>query len=1046
MQRPENPGPRSRRPARLVSGALVALLIASCGPANPSPPPTANGPASVAQPTSPVLVNLERPGGGTTAHVGYPIELDAAALGLAGIGELELWAGGERVQATAPANDARPAATAHWTWTPTTAGETVLLARAVDAAGRTGQSAPLRIRVVQEPPVEYRLVEVKAKGGEDLATLVGRHGGDATVAAYWNASLPAGPLAAGTTVAVPIREQPAAPPMPSASADGAGAGDGGAIRLVSDTGPKLPTGLAVPDLKVSLDGCTVTARASGATGTTAGLAFSVLPPASTTFAPLPPLAPSEGKATETFAALGGTNYLTVTAYDQAAGVPSAVVPVDVPADCSAPGWGGDVRLEGGVLVGGAAVDRAYLYLKIGDGAWQRVPGTAGSFVKPAGGVLDFGSDLPPLGNAPVSLEAWGWSRNSLTHIGSGSYTPPPKPLYGGAIDLSTARIAGSDTNLDIQVVPSSGTEFPEQLSKHSSVDRPGPNSTSGVKTFKWSSGLSGITQLQWQILPYPLIKSTVPIPPFLIDTGTIDVTGLKTGYFTIDLKPYLSGGTSGVTSATAWGQDQLLSKLSGVSGALPGSTSTPAPNTYLVNPGGLWFPPSPSPKPNSGGVGQLGGTNATLGDAVLDNPSLLTPALTGLYVRVIPYAGTTQVGDPSPTVSFDIVEPSDPLYLDTTPPPPPPTYTDAYTMYAIFYAPTASDPHYYHCVRVAKNGANLGLLGDWSNGTIHCKPEDDGGWSPLDAFESFVDWVGSVWDYISEGASWLEDQVVNVVLAIVPCEAIANEVSDSGKDICKAVAKTALQAVLVSFGIPPEIPNWESVLNAAKGDLKDFILKNASQLPGVSEACGAATAANAADSSFPTCDALIQKAIDEATKQIMSQRSKAAASQAGVSVPFDTILVEPDPRGTPQPPHFDITVTRTNAPLPADVACTVTGKMTSTVASWSWLEYQWSNGDPTIVQKSGKVTGEPFAAVSQSIARLAPGAKASYQLWLTKDNEWFEPDGWNDFYAKQYANWNGEFNHAFELLQKGATVEGSLVSNCLVGGSSVQTLSGDAYK
>ncbi len=935
---------------------------------------------------------------------------------------------------TSPRDPSRPAATARWDWIPATTGDVVLVARAFDSTGHASQSSPIRIHVVTAPPVTYRLIEVAADGGESLASIVAANGGDPSVASYWNGALPDDSLPAGTTVAVPVRDP--TPPPPSASLPAGTPGLADAV-LAADLAHPVPAGLETPSLELTVKGCTITGKTTGGTNATTGFSYSVLPPASNSFLHLPSTGGSGGGATTTFYALGGRNYVTVSEFSRDAGTPSAIVPVDVPRECGAGRWSGTARLDGGQLVTDQAVDRAYLYLRAGAGDWQRVPTSADSFVEATDGVLDFRPVLPAVMNADLALEAWGWRGGTLVNLGSGTYVPPAGSLYLGAAGDAAKLAAGLGTSLDIQI--HAGTpEFHEVLSRDSTIDRPGPNSTSASRTFKWSTTDGGVTGLQWQLLPYPVTNSTVTTPPFLLDTGTIDVHGLSTGTFSIDLKPYLGGKTAGVTSASAWGQNQLITKLTQIA-ASEAAGGPAAASQVVLNQNGIWRP-SPTPSAGSGAIG--GGTSGlTIGSA--DSLSQLPLTINALYLRVIPYAGTTPAGDASNLVSLKVVEPDDPLYFDTSPPPPAPMYNDAYTQHAIFYAPTGSNPHAFHCVRVVKGGFSVPIWGDWTDGTTHCRPEDDGGWSLSDAFEAFVDWVGGIWDWVSDAYGWVEDQVVNVVLALVPCQQIADQVSDSGKEICKTIAKTGLQAVMVSFGIPPEIPNWESTISAAKGDLKDFVLENADQLPGVSEACAAATAAHAAKGSFPTCDALVEKVIAEATSRIAAQRSSAAAANAGVLVP-DGVTVEPDPRGMPQPPHFDITLTRTNAALPTGVDCTMTGSMTSTLDDWNWDEWKWMNGRGTFTTKSGTVTGEPFTRVTQDIARLAPGESVTYQLWLTKKTMWFEPDGLNDFYAKQYALGNGDINHDWVLLQKGATVVGRLAGNCIPGGTLTQVLDGQA--
>jgi hypothetical protein len=903
--------------------------------------------------------------------------------------------------------------------------------------------------------VSYSLVEVQATAGETLDSLAARHGAEPAIVRAWNADVPAGPLAAGTVVVIPRRDP--SPPGPVSSAGspavvrigatlGVAHGTAGHGTTPDSHAPRfrpaaLPAGLATPGLSVAVKDCEVVASVSGATTSTAGFVFTVLPPVGEAFLALPPVRPATGRpgeagATTSFTALGGLNHVTVSAYSEGAAAPSAIVPVSVPAECSMRGWSGDARLDNGRLIAPVAAERAYLYLRLGDGGWQRLPAGAGSFVDATAGALDFGPLLPALGNTRLELEAWGWAGGKLVRLGAGAYAPPARPLYQGAGGLRAGVRIGSETTLHIQLQKAAG-EFAEKLATKTTVDRPGANSTSAVRTLRWSTSAPDVTHLHWQLLPYPLVDATTLAPPFLLDTGTIEVAGLSTGTFSLDLKPYLTGQTPGVVSATAWGQSQVLAKL--IAAGLPGSGGTP-PADVVLNPTGPWLPGGAPP----GGQGGSSAPAPTVGSP--DDLALLMPPLTALYLRVIPYAGTVPAGSPSKPVVFDIVEPGEPLYVDTSPPPAPPTAFDAYTRTAVFFAPTGSQAAYLDCVRVVKGGKIVAMFGDWSNGTVHCRPKADDDWSLVDAFEAFAEWVGSVWDYVSEASSWIQDQVVKAVLAFVPCEQVANQVADSGKEVCRKLAKAGLQAVMVSFGIPPEIPSWESAIAAVKGDLKTFILENASALPGVSEACNAAAATHAASASFPTCDAIVGKVVDEAVARIAQERSDAAAASAGVFIPATGIIVEPDPRGMPQPPHFKITVTRTSAPLPAGMTCSVSARMPSTVASWSWLEYQWTDGKPKTITKSGTVTGQPFLQESRVMAPLPSGQSATYELWLSRHATWFEPDGSNDHAAQQFAEWNGSFNHAWVLVQKGASVTGEIASSCFPSGQSVQVLTGQAWQ
>ncbi len=1026
---------RVRNRAMLGGGAVLLIgviaFMALKGPAAPEPSPTP-GLAAADPPGTPLVVSLNRAGSGS-AHVGFPESVTVSALGLAGIAGVELWAGPDLVAQEATDDPQRPAASIPLEWIPGATGETILLARAYDAEGRTGESSVLRLSVDDQAPLMVRVIEVIGAAGETLAQVVAAHGGDTSLAEAWNPELsPSEPFEAPTNVTVPVSGEAPVARQP-------GSADLASSRIMAAV--TLPAGLSAPEPTVTVDACKLQISAQDSSTAEGGYLVQVLPPGSLSFLNVAALAPSTGIVSTETQALAGTNYVTVSAYDGQVLAPSAIVPAVVPDECH-DGWEGDARLAGTELVLGAPVDRAYFYLSIDGGAWQRVPNNPGTFIEPVGGKLDAAGLLPPIGAEPLRLEAWGWRDGALVSRGKGTYAPPGgQQLYSGALPGSSQFALGFGTSLDIVLIKGYVVDDPqsELLGKSGSVDRPGPGSTAASRTFRWSTSVPGVTHVLWQITPYPLGKGTTLTPPFLIDSDTFVPTDPSGGTFTIDFKPYLTDASKvGIADVNSWANEQVVTEV--VQAPILPGMATPAPT-----------PASGAVEPVLVGLGGpfVPAAGASVGDAALGDLALLTPPLNVLYVRIIPMIGQTPAGSASNSVYFDIVEPGEPFYIDTSPPPPPPTYTNAYQMSATFYAPTGAIAKYSRCVRVVtapqKIYAQMFINDpDWSVGTVHCYVEpDDSGFDLLDAFEAFTEWVGTAWDYISTGYAWMQDQLVNVVLTFVPCEQIANEISDNGKESCKAIAKTALQVVATAYGVPPEIPDWDSTMKALKGDVAEFVVEQASaEFPLVAQACSAAAATGG---SVPSCEELVGKIIDEAVNKIMAKRSEAAAKSAGVAIPYGAI-VEPDPRGFAQPPHFSVTMTRTNAPLPANVSCKVTGHMSSTVTGWSWLEYKWVGGDPTTVQKSGTVSGEPFLSNSVGFATLQPGESTSFEVWMTKPATWFEPDGWNDHYAQQYAEWNGQFNHAWALLQKGASVTGSLSSNCAPGGSGTETLSGNAWQ
>lgn len=1035
--------PARRRPPTLVLVPLVVAVIAivagvtffnrpSPDPSDaPSGSPVASGPpAAFPPPVTPTLVNLDA-GPSGTLHQGYPEVISVSALGSAGIAGVEVWAGGERIASESNPDPTRPALTARWEWSPAQAGETVLVARAYDALGRMSQSAPHRVTVVSDPPLSYQLVEVAAQAGETVEAVVARAGGDPAAGPWWNRELPDGPLPTGTIVAVPILETPLGP---TAYADPAIDDAVLAAALEAPT----PAGLATPELGIAIDGCTVTAQASGGTSATDGFAFEVMAPVGDTYLKIGTVAPTtSGTGSTSFEAIGGQNYAMVSAYTEVGTAASAIVPFVMPSECGDDGWTGDARLDGGKLVFTGTADRAYLYLKIADGEWQRVPSGSGTFVDPIGGQFDFNAVLPALGSGDLEIEAWGWNAGSLVRLGAGTFDAKETVFYSGAIDFGMSPSAqGYGTRLD-WVKP--GPDHGDEILDYGYLAR----GASATRTFQWTSAVPGVTHLQWQILPYPLMDSTAIAPPFLLDSDWLPVAGNTQGTFTLDLKPYIDGTAKGVTSVSSWALQQIET---------------------TVGEGNLWLPPSGSPVPAyiptapepwfAEPSGVPTGTPQSPSQATLDDLTLLMPPLASLHVRVIPYIGTQPAGKSSNSVTFEIGGPNDPFPIDAGPTPAPiQTYKDSHTVGVKFFPPTGSSFSYYYCVIVVSGGKTVPAMGspdgktDWNNGTTHCNPpKEDDGWSLFDAFESFVNWVGTAWDYIAQAYDWVQEQVISLVLFVVPCAELADKVVDDGEDVCRKLAKTALHAVMIAYGIPPEIPSWEETIAAAKGDLREYIIASAkTNFPALSIACDAANAANSIDSDAPTCEEVVDEAIDEAVEQIGLQRSAAAGKQANLWIPAG-VVVEPHPKSMPQPPHFEVTVQRTNAALPGSVTCSMTGTIDSTLTNWSWKELVWKDGDDSVVTKTGTVSGHPYLNRAQEIASMAPGGLMTYDIWLTKRAVWFEPNQYANWYAKQYYEWYGaQHNRAWVLVQKGAVVKLAVYSNCFSSVEKTYTLTGNAW-
>jgi hypothetical protein len=530
---------------------------------------------------------------------------------------------------------------------------------------------------------------------------------------------------------------------------------------------------------------------------------------------------------------------------------------------------------------------------------------------------------------------------------------------------------------------------------------------------------AGASSLVWQVLPYPTAATPDLAPPFLIDTGTLPLdAGATTGEFTIDFRPYLvPGPMSAAIGDTATITGQLASSL--FPGSSPSVTAgSPSPT------GAAGGSAAPAAIGAIGAIGSLrGSTTSGSAAARLSLGRFLLGSAGRFYIRVIPIVDGVP-GSPSAPVTLDVVDPPSLPDLGTAQPADPGSYTIQFST----TLPKSPDPHYARCAIVTKvNQDQYPALSpvDYpaylKSGKPLCYQPPDDGWSILDAFDAFVDFVADVWDAISSAYDSIKQAVVKVVLAAVPCKAIASD------EVCTRIANTALDAALASFGIPPSLPNFDAVVAASRGDLASFVVNAASGLPGVSDACGLADAANQVTSKVETCTELAGDAIDAAVDRVISARSAAASQASGYAWPG--VVLAPDPRGQYQPPSVKFTVTRTSDPYVPD-ECTLSVSLDSVVKDWTFTELQYDQQTrsswPTDVTRD--VSGSPFLPATATIPKLAPGESYTGQVWLTRTSGWYE--SMDAYMYWHYYESLATVDRSWVLLNQGARVTYHVTSNC----------------
>ncbi len=978
-----------RTSGRFVIVGLVALVVLGAGiwAAFPKPAPAITA-APPHRPSIPILATIGLAGRTTpaTAHPGEIVMVTGHALGTAPLERLELWDGSTEVAATSQVGTA-PAFHAVWEWHPTSPGEHILFTRAVDAEGRVAQSDPARLTV----------------GGEAVPDVPGQPSGS--------------PAAVG----------------PTGSAPG--------------TAASPTVSLPSPRATASVDGCTATVDVAAQPGAATGFGFLALAPGAATFLPLGTVAASSGMPGRLVVPLpAGDSLLTVTAFNAGAETYGTPVMVHAPQSCDvASGWTGSLRLDQGVLMPAPHADRAYLYVTQDNGTAQRVPEDPAAFVEPSDGTFDFSHDLPALTGEHVHVVAWGWSDGKLASLGTGDWSAPASAPASTDASTNTAEASatwymgatpaiGLATKLDVlrhAITTGCGLEFcdGQEAVTHDELQRPEAGSSGpDARDFSWSTSLADVTSLVWQVLPYPVGGTPDLAPPFLVDSGTVPVDpGSASGEFSIDFRPYL---VAAPLSQTDIGDTAKLSGAvaSSVFGSATGGASAATASAS----------PSPPGAGTGSGVAVPGSFDSATADAQLTRGRFLLGFSGRFYVRIIPIADGTPA-PPSAMVTLDVVDPPPPLDLGTPAEVPDPGLLN---LSASVTLPRSPDPHYARCALVSR------ITGDFVRNPVVdypayrdsqqplCYQPPDDGWSITDAFDAFVEFVGDVWDAISSGYAWIKEKVVELALDAVPCSAIASD------DVCKAIATTALDAALTSFGIPPSLPNFDAVVAASKGELSTFVVQAAGSVPGVQDACGFADAAHAVTSKLDNCDELASDAIDAVVAQVVATRSQTTAQTAG-QLPWPGVVYTPDPRGQWQPPSVKFTVTRTTDPYQV-AECRMTFSLDSVLDDWTWTELKPNKGPgASITDVSGTVRGSPFLPATATIPQLQPGQSYSGQLWLTRPAEWTESS-----YAYIYWHYYESILHpdrSWVLLEPGAHLTFHLTSNCAAEYTQTATLTTSGY-
>lgn len=977
---------------RVHATALVVSLVlvaAACTPSEPaaesSTITTSTSTIAIPPPPAQITLSLRKPGAPGDAVVNRTSLLGGMVLAAHPIVRIELWAGGDLVEATdldEPSTEIHPT----WDWKPAVAGLYGLVLRAIDQNDDSATSFPLWVRV--RPP----------------ATLTGR-------------AVPNGTLTAESETArgVTTLFRPGASPFDATS-----------------TASAAPT----VSLVMNETDCTVDVTLP-AVQDASGIALYAATFGSTGFVPLD-LLPAQGG--QSIIPLGSAPLLVYAeSFDSATtdpGPPALVVP---PGPCSTRGWTGDLSFDHGVLQNAKGADRAYLYVSDGGGdRWRRVPAKDQTFVYPNSfGDFDFSGLLgPPAGS--MRFEAWGWVDGTLTPLGTGAWEQHETTTTGSSSGGTTSVGAFTgpvitDSNLDWYVGDDVSTGEPVLIPSGTicTYEPQTPSPTTWV-TVPVSVVGGDTTSTSTTSAPQSLIAvlpsscTNAPLGAYSTMFRWRPLAGLPTqGLLQVSVVPPPNGPaltfpgliyTQNIAKGTSDHADFTV--------PLPDLIDPPDPQASLPDPGSMTYQLVP-------GLGGSSGSGDTAKPVTILPPQLIQGQQpTKYYLRVIPMDGPTILLGKSNLVTIDIEDTPPPGNLETPKSP-------AISVVVEMTPPHLPNPSYEHCVRVVENpfgsknpapidtpdwlNANPDLakqlLSDiifsqyersfykdaeqgafiYENGAkahkglvpgatvcaAHVDPPDKDWW---DYIVDAVNFIGWVWDLYTTIWDKLQSWVADVLAYASGCVTIAKAAGKSEADakaFCSGVAKIAIKTTLTAFGVPPTLPKFKDLVEIGKGELSDVIVKKLADEGIVS--CGPAQDA---------CEEMAKKMLDKLVDEM-----QVAATQAAVSTVngeewklriHPGIYVIPEPAGLMSPAIFDVTVTRNAASLTTTVpaSCTYTGYVDGEKAGYTWKNYK------TNQMETGPVQGEVMhsKSITLDISSLAPGESTTGVLVLNSIAEWY-PDG-----------------------------------------------------
>ncbi|MGI5837508.1 MAG: LysM peptidoglycan-binding domain-containing protein [Chloroflexota bacterium] len=808
------------------AGALVASRIPSV--AQQLPPNAA-----------PFIITISDPPNGSSYPANTHIPVRVKVVSAQAVAALELWADGELVDRKQMQNASdRKVVASSWSWQPGSIGQHTLLVRAIDVAGSTGESNPVRLNATEEvnPRVLY-----STKQGDTLESvaqqlqttpeeLMARNPdldpeaplaegqmlfaplpfAVSKTASSKQPSAESGVSATGTGVSDKISQDPSKSGVAGPSASGAsktetsGLSPSGSVKVVSEaeannlsfwgkktlSPPSAPP--TAPALMVSAEGCDAKLNITDKSKNEEGFFVYRLDPNSFTFERFATLAANGESVTLQFVDKGAAGHVEyyVTAFNAAGETSSNIASTDItdPA-CGRTQWVNPIplkeqlRIEDGKLITSQPVDRVYYYLSTAPGGWTRIPDDPDTMIPP----MQLG-DLSKSGTKGEKLAEE-----------AGRYDKRVFDLFGqsGVQDLA-ATSGNRSATIDVWGW-SGGTLL--RLGEHTATTETAqPESPEG-----WTTG-------------YTELLMCGHIGECREGLGWVSETTIETEE--ADQVRTFSWRTSSEHATGALWQISTVSFGREFDPAPPGLVSTGA----LQGKGGDFAidfsnlrPPGNQAGSSSPGMSQeaLEVLLAQLSQGIEIDTTAAAAASSTYYVRVVPMAGTVQAGPPS---EIKIVHraPAKPQESSLAQLPPVPFKVEIVDYKTV----TFPNPTLWGCVEITKNELYTGDVDTYSPsywsmvkvGTVIC-PEVYHG-------EGEESWLESLWDFVTGAIDWVAELYEDIKNTVV--DLVASTIPFCG-DTCKAALKMGLNMALVAAGLPPSLPSFDQLTEMGEAYVISFV-------------------------------------------------------------------------------------------------------------------------------------------------------------------------------------------------------------------------------